>query len=561
MKRDLARMASKSYDIVVIGGGIFGACIAYDAATRGYSVALVEKNDFGAATSYASLRVIHGGLRYLQSGNLPLMMNMKKEQLNWLQIAPHLIHPMPCLISTYKNLPKSKLAYAAALLVNNSSNWLLNQKIRPDRRLSYGRLISQQECLQHLPAIEKQDLTGAAIWDEAYMESSERLLLTLLHSASQAGAEIANYAQVADFLKENNRVCGVTVEDQINGQRYEINAKLVINSAGAWVDRLLHQAGRRSPEPSYHLSLAFNIVTGRLFDGFMAGFPARGRKNGSSRLSFGPVLFATPWENYTLIGTRHLPYHGSPDENPIREQDVRDFLKDIHSACPALGLRMADVCGVVHGYLPMVKTDSGRNDVKLVRDIQIFDHASEGIQGIITVIGVRYTLARYIAQRAVNLAGRKLGAASSACRTASLPLAGGNFTDFNDLVQKAQANCPPDISSAAMNRLVRFYGSDYPRVLALLHENPHWGAAFGPDQAILTAQIVYAAREEMALKLYDVLQRRVGLFPLADADHLTLERTAEIMGQEHHWNDQQRQATLQEARYTTRRYPYRSTKV
>jgi glycerol-3-phosphate dehydrogenase len=115
MKRNLNALASKSYDVVVIGGGIFGACIAHDAAARGLSVALFEKDDFGGATSYASMRVIHGGLRYLQSGNLPLMVNMKKEQHHWLQIAPHLIRSMPCLISTYDSLTKSKLAYTAAL--------------------------------------------------------------------------------------------------------------------------------------------------------------------------------------------------------------------------------------------------------------------------------------------------------------------------------------------------------------------------------------------------------------------------------------------------------------
>jgi glycerol-3-phosphate dehydrogenase len=303
MKRDLARMASKTHDIIVIGGGIFGACLAYDAALRGYSVALVEKEDFGSATSFASMRVIHGGLRYLQSGNIPLMIKMKQEQRHWLQMAPHLVRPMPCLISTYKSLLKSQLAYTAALLVNNTSNWMVNHQLRKDRHLPSGRLISQQECLEYLPALETQGLTGGALWDEAYMESSERLLLSFLLSAAEVGAEIANYAKVTGFLKEGKRVCGVTVLDQVNGTTHDLSARLVINSAGAWVDPLLDEAGRTSPERSYHLSLAFNIVTRKLFDGFMAGFPARPPKNESARLRFGPVLFAAPWNDYTLIGT------------------------------------------------------------------------------------------------------------------------------------------------------------------------------------------------------------------------------------------------------------------
>jgi glycerol-3-phosphate dehydrogenase len=554
MKRDLNRMSSKSYDIVVIGGGIFGACIAYDAATRGYSVALVEKDDFGGATSYASMRVIHGGLRYLQSGNIPLMINMKKEQQHWLQIAPHLIRPMPCIISTYKNLTKSQLAYTAALLVNNTSNWLVNQKIRKDRHLPYGRLLSQPECLERLPDLEKQGLTGGALWDEAYMESSERLLLAFLQSAAQSGADIANYAKVCGFLKQNDRVCGVIVKDQVNGQSFDISAKLVINSAGAWVDPILQKAGRKSPEPNYHLSIAFNIVTRKLFDGFLAGFPARPQRNGGSRLGYGPVLFAVPWGDYTLIGTRHLPYSGSPDEHSIHEEDVQGFLDEINSACPGLKLRMEDVCSVVSGYLPMIKPQPGSQNVKLVRDIQIFDHASEGVQGIITVIGVRYTLARYIAQKAINLAVQKLGDDERPCTTGDQPLIGGDFDAFDNLRRHALANCPANVTSSTLDQLLRFYGSEYIKVLQLVNENVHWAEPLTPGKDALAAQVVYAAREEMGLKIYDVLQRRIGVFPLAEADEKTLERCAEIMGLIHNWNSEQRRGALEEARQSSKQH-------
>jgi glycerol-3-phosphate dehydrogenase len=551
MKRDLNTLAGKSYDIVVIGGGVFGACIAYDAAARGFSVALVEKDDFGGATSYASMRVIHGGLRYLQSGNIPLMINMKKEQHHWLQIAPHLIRPMPCLISTYDSLTKSQLAYTAALLVNNTSNWLVNRKLRKDKHLPYGRLLNKQEFIERLPVLEKQGLTGGALWDEGYMDSSERLLLAFIQSAAKAGAEIANYTQVTGFLKENNRVSGVTVQDKITGLPYEISARLVINSAGAWVDPLLEKAGRPGAEPNYHLSIAFNIVTKKLFDGFLAGFPSRPKRNGGTRLGYGPVLFAAPWQNYTMIGTRHLPYSGSPDDNPIREEDVQDFLNEINTACPALELKMSDVCSVVHGYLPMTKPEPGSQDVKLVRDIQIFDHASEGIQGLMTVIGVRYTLARFIAQKAVDLANHKLGEDLRACNTASQPLVGGDFDNY-DLLRKAALNNQPEaLTQVIMDQLLLSYGSEYTKLLEYLEANPHWSEPLAPGQPVIGAQVVYAVKEEMALKINDVLQRRTGLFPLAETDELTLARCADIMAQALEWNEEQRQAALAEARQSS----------
>jgi glycerol-3-phosphate dehydrogenase len=554
MKRDLTSLAGKSYDIVVIGGGIFGACIAYDAAARGFSVALVEKDDFGGATSYASMRVIHGGLRYLQSGNIPLMINMKKEQQHWLQIAPHLIRPMPCLISTYDSLTKSQLAYTAALLVNNTSNWLVNRKLRKDKHLPFGRLLNKQEFIEHLPVLEKQGLTGGALWDEGYMDSSERLLLAFIQSAAKAGAEIANYTQVTGFLKENNRVCGVTVQDKITGLEHDVSAKLVINSAGAWVDPLLKKAGRQTSEPNYHLSIAFNLVTRKLFDGFLAGFPARPKRNGSTRLGYGPVLFAAPWQSYTMIGTRHLPYTGSPDDNPIREEDVQDFLNEINTACPDLNLKMSDVCSVVHGYLPMTKPEPGSQNVKLVRDIQIFDHADEGIQGLVTVIGVRYTLARFIAQKAVDLVNHKLGEDLRACNTATQALVGGDFDNY-DLLRKAALNNQPEaITQVIMDQLLLSYGSEYTKLLENIEANPQWSEPLVPGQQVIGAQVVYAVKEEMALKINDVLQRRTGLFPLAETDELTLARCADIMAQALEWNEEQRQAALVEARQSSNQF-------
>jgi glycerol-3-phosphate dehydrogenase len=191
-------------------------------------------------------------------------------------------------------------------------------------------------------------------------------------------------------------------------------------------------------------------------------------------LRFGPVLFAAPWNDYTLIGTRHLPYSGSPDQDPIQEEDVQDFVNEINSACPGLHLKMADVCKVVHGFLPMIQPKPGSCTVKLVRDIQIIDNVSEGIEGLMTVIGVRYTLARYIAQKAVNLAVQKLGDEPRPCTTADQPLVGGDFKDYDNLRDAALANKLPNLSSAVIDQLLTDYGSKYPGVLKIAADNPEW---------------------------------------------------------------------------------------
>jgi glycerol-3-phosphate dehydrogenase len=208
---------------------------------------------------------------------------------------------------------------------------------------------------------------------------------------------------------------------------------------------------------------------------------------------------------------------------------------------------MSDVCSVIYGYLPMMKSGAPDGSVKLVRDIQIFDHAVDGIQGLMTVIGVRYTLARYIAQKAINQAAQKLGGKIRPCVTTEKPLAGGIYQSQNELRKAAQAQRPPEISEAVLDMLLSLYGSEYTNLIELIKENPHWAEPIVPGKEPITAQIVHAVRAEMAVSIYDVLQRRIGLFPIAEADEQTLEKCSLIMAQELNWSEEQRHSALSEA--------------
>ena len=204
MKRNLERLANQKFDVLVVGGGIHGAITAWDAALRGLSVALIERGDFGSGTSQNSLKIIHGGLRYLQNGNLSRIRMMVRERTAWMKIAPHLIHPLPCLMPTTQQMSRSRLAMGIALMANDYLSFDRNQLDDPEKDLFDGMIVSQRELSRILPGYDVSTSTGAAVWYDAQIYNSERLLLEFIISAVQIGAEAANYVEAISFLQQGN---------------------------------------------------------------------------------------------------------------------------------------------------------------------------------------------------------------------------------------------------------------------------------------------------------------------------------------------------------------------
>src|SRR5919109_153809 len=218
MKRNLERLADRKFDILVIGGGIHGAITAWDAALRGVSVALIERGDFGSGTSQNSLKIIHGGLRYLQDGNLSRIRTIARERTTWMRIAPHLIHRLPCLMPTTQKISRSRLAMGVALKANDILSFDRNQLADPEKDLPDGMIVSQRELSRILPGYDVSTSTGAAVWYDAQIYNSERLLLEFILSAADAGAEVANYVEAISFLQRDKRITGVRVKDFQTGQ-------------------------------------------------------------------------------------------------------------------------------------------------------------------------------------------------------------------------------------------------------------------------------------------------------------------------------------------------------
>lgn len=540
MKRELGQLQNATFDVVIIGGGIYGATAAWDAALRGFSVALVEKGDFGGATSSNSLKIIHGGLRYLQHADFKRMRESISERRTLMKIAPHLVFPLPCVMPTHGHALKGKQVMGIALLLNDLIGFDRNGLSDPEKFMPGGRVISKREIREIIPGINETGLTGGAIWYDCQVRNSERLLMSFLHGAVENGAVIANYVEATGFDLENNQVKGVHVRDQFTAESFKISARLVINNAGPWLNDVLGLLNGHRPKRTVKLSAAMNLVVKKkLFDKYAVGISSKTDfKDEDAFISKGSRLFfVTPWKNYSLIGTTHVDYHGGPEDFRITEKDIADFLRDVNDAYPPAELTREDVAFYYGGLLPMDKVNERTGDVTLLKSYQIIDHARQGgLQGLLSVVSVKYTTARDVAEKTIDQACRKLGS-SAKCQTRQTPVFGGQIENLQKYISDGVSRQSDVLSQPVVQHLITNYGSEYDRVVLYGEQEASGYEPVHKASPVLKAEIVHAVRDEMAMKLADVVRRRTelgsGECPADDA----LRTSAELMQAELSWDN------------------------
>ena len=537
MRRNIAALAEREYDVVIIGGGIFGVCAAWDAALRGLSVALIERGDFAHATSANCFKMVHGGIRYLQHADLIRIRESSKERSVLLRIAPHLVQPLPIVIPTYGHGMKGKEILGAGLFVYDLLTADRNVGISdPARRIPRGQFISRQDVLDLFPHLEKNGLTGAAIICDAQMYSAPRLALSFLQSATLAGAEAANYVEAIKLRRHNGRVSGVEANDGLTGDKLEIRAKVVVNAAGPWAEHFLKsQDLRLKSESTYSRDAAF-VVARRLLGKYALAVPGRTKDPDAILSRQSRHLFLVPWRNYTLVGVWHVVHNGSPDSFTVSPEDLQGFIDEINEAYAGINLTLDDVLLWNAGLVLFGNNQTGTADLSYGKRSRIIDHGQEhGVEGLITLIGVRYTTARREASRAIDLVVQKLGKPAAKCATATTPIHGGRVESFNTLVEGAINHSYSALKHESMNALLRNHGSEYQAVLRYLGENSTWAETVGPS-AMIKAEVIHAVREEMAQTLEDVVYRRTDLASGAHPGDAALRSCAELMAAELGWN-------------------------
>jgi glycerol-3-phosphate dehydrogenase len=540
MNRDPRSLTTTEFDVLVVGAGITGACLACDAARRGLSVALIDKGDFGAATSAASSKLLHGGLRYLQQLRFGKARESAFERMYFQNLAPHLARWVPFVVPTYRGLAKSRFVLGTGMLLYEAACRGQQQVLRdPTRRLPASRSLGRDEVADLVPGISAPGLTGGRMFYESHMISSERMTLAFVQDATHRGAAAANYVEAQELLLHGGRVSGVRAVDALDGGDLEIRARLTINAAGPWIGELNDQLGGRNVKGVVTgFSRGAHIVTRALTAEVAVALPTRRRAEAVIDRG-GRHVFIIPWRGHSLIGTTYGPFEGRPDEVTPLAQDADELVADINAALGPQTLSPSDVRYSYAGLYPLTAEEIDPDVYQGSADYQVVDHAeTDATPGLMTVFGAKYTTARLLAERAVDRVVAILGR-GGACTTRQEALVNGEINDL-EAFRAAKRRQYRELPVDTVDHLVSMYGRAMDGVIGLAGREPDLARPLTDTQPVVAAEAAHAALHESAVTLGDFVFRRSGLGTLGDPGPEALERAAAAMGEVLGWAEARR---------------------
>jgi len=486
-------MTAQPVDVLVIGGGITGAGIARDAALRGFRTAVVDKGDLGGGTSSLSSRLVHGGIRYLEHGEFRLVFEASRERHVLLGIAPHLVHPLPFLFPVYRGarVPAWKL---------RAGMWLYDL-LAAFHNVKAHRWLGRKATQRLEPGLKDKDLKGAALYYDAQADDA-RLVIATMRSAAQAGALVASYAEATALLKPDGRVGGATVRDGLTGHASTVRALVVVNAAGPWVDRVrrLDDAGA---EPLLRPTKGVHVAVPRTRVGHVRAVTLTSPIDGR-------VMFVLPWDDLSYIGTTDSDEDTSPDEVRATADDVVYLLRSANAFFPHARLAPPDVIASWAGLRPLLRPPGDVAPSAASREHRVVESPS----GLLTIAGGKLTTYRIMARDVVDRVAARLRELDGRPRaprapTDRLPLPGGETADLEGLVKAAMERGSSDRTA---RHLVGAYGSESAAVLNLVDRDRALGQPIVAGRATLWAEVAHAVEREMAIRLSDVLVRRLHLF-------------------------------------------------
>lgn len=550
LRRRPDRLDGASVDVAVVGGGIFGLCIAWDAAHRGLSVALVERDDFGHATSANHFKVAHGGIRYLQHLDLVRTRRSCRERSALLRIAPHLVEPLPILMPTFGHGRRGREVLRMGCGLYDLLTLDRNRGIRDDaRRIPSSRHVSATDATDAFPDLEDPDLTGGSIFYDGQIYNPPRLALAFAKSASEAGAQLLNYAEVDGLLRDGSRVAGVEVRDRLSGRRVRVGADVVVNATGPWASGLLRNltdlpAADCLPELTFSRDVAM-VVRRQVHPDLGLAVPVSTRDADAVLDRGGRHLFLLPWRDRTLVGVWHRVCDSGPDHVEVSEREIDAYLREANRSYPGLELDRSDVCQVQAGLVLFGDEEEQPDDGHAFgkRSVVVDHRRRHGLGGLVTVVGVRATAARGVASEVVDVAGRQLDAEPPPSRTETVPLRGAQFDTIAELVDQIREVTGLDPDSGPCRALARNYGSEFSRVWALCEDDPDLERPIGRSN-VLEAEVVHAVRREMARTLEDVVLRRTELGTACPPPVAELRRTADLLANELGWDEERTESEI-----------------
>lgn len=532
--------ASNDYDILVIGGGIFGACTLWEATLRGYNAALLESFDFCSGSSANSYKIVHGGTRYLQHMDLIRLRASSRERRAMLNIAPHLVEPLPIMVPTYGMGKLSKPFLGVGLSLYDLLTLDRNRGISvPERCLKRTRFLSRQEVLNEFPSLNSAGLTGACVFEDGRFYNPTRLVYTFIKSAVLRGAAAVNYCPVTDFIINDKRVIGVRAKDKQTGQSIAVKAKVVVNAAGPWAERLLHQSLPNQYRPGGTYSRDACFVINRRFPGKYT-LAVQGQTKDPDAVLSRPArhLFLSPWRNYTLVGVWHKVTDLHPESVNLSSEELQVFIDEINASYPSLQLKLEDVKFCNYGLVPFGENEEGSQDLSYGKRSLLMDHkALNGVDGLVSIIGVRYTMARGEAEKTLNVVEKKLGREPQASLSDKVKLWGGEFDSFTQLKAAVASEWPFEIKESTLDSIAHNFGSGYRELLPLVGKNSKLAEPI--DGADITgAEVVYSCRSEMVCSLNDIVFRRTDLGTGGNPGDSALHAVGKIVQSELGWSNE-----------------------
>lgn len=493
------RNKKKPWDIIIIGGGASGLGAAVDAASRGYRTLLLEKKDFAKGTSSRSTKLVHGGVRYLQNGDISLVIEALKERGIMRKNAPHLVQDLSFVIPSYDwwNSP----FYGIGLKIYDMMAGNLG--------LGPSTLLDRKETIELIPNVKKKGLRGGVIYHDGQFDDA-RMAISLAQTAENHGASLINYCGVTSLLKEGDMITGVTAQDEFSGEEFTITAKVVINATGVFSDQIIQmdQPGSRKlivPSQGVHIVLDKSFLNGP--HAIMVPHTTDGR-----------VLFAVPWNDYVVVGTTDTQIEQTLEEPIALEKEIAFILENAGAYMTTPPTR-ADVKSVFSGLRPLAAPEEKGSATK---EISRHHKVTVSTSGLVSILGGKWTTYRKMSEDLINTAQSVGGLPERACITHSLPIHG---YDYN----------------SNWSNPLHVYGTDTEKILQLDED----GNESLSDQLHLSKnQIIWAVREEMAMSVEDVLARRSrALFLNAEATLALAPKVAEIIaeeaGHDQDWIDQQ----------------------
>jgi glycerol-3-phosphate dehydrogenase len=519
----------KDYDLIVIGAGINGLGILRDAAERGLRVAMVEQQDFCYGVSAWSGRLVHGGLRYLEHADIPLVRESLRERELLFKVAPHLVKPVRLIMPFYK-----RPAWMIRL------GMIAYDVLSFDKTVKSHRILGKKDVKTRFSGMATDGLSGAALFTDGQVEYAERLCTELAVAAGAAGAEFFNHTKVNGVLQENGRVVGVSAQNSA-GEKIELRAELTINAAGPWVDYVLHGENKAKSIESKRLiggSKGSHIIV----DPF-EGAPSDVVYYESQ--TDGRLVLVIPWMGRYLIGTTDHLFEQEPDEARCDQDEINYLLTEANTLMPDAKLSREHVLYTYSGVRPLPYTP-GVSEWKIPRSHIVLDHAKTGYPGLHSIIGGKLTTYRQLAEDSVDLAVKQLGRGLKhpVSKNSKFPGAQtGNLAAF-----EKNFNTDATVQADSAKRLLSLYGTRAEEILNLIRLNKNLGERFDPKSAAVAAELIYSVDSEYAQTLADVFARR-NLLAFEPGHGLQgAERAAEILGSHLGWSKAQRDQELAEYR-------------